>query len=63
MSKFTTMPVQVSLRVDLRDVVNPVVNVEEEEVEFSAVGKGAHGEQRWAFIRNTTTTTTTTTNS
>ena len=32
------------------DYVNTKVLVEEEEIEFSAVGIGSHGEQRFTFI-------------
>jgi len=40
---------EVSLRVDLRDVAEPEVQVEEEEIDFVAVGMGSHGEQRYSF--------------
>jgi len=40
---------EISLRVDLRDVSEPEVQVEEEEIEFIAIGKGSHGEQRYSF--------------
>jgi len=40
---------EVTLRVDLRDVSGPEVLVEEEEIDFSAVGIGSHGEQRYSF--------------
>jgi len=41
---------EVSLRVDLKDVKDPHIALEEEEVEFTAMGCGSHGEQRYNFV-------------
>ena len=42
---------EVTLRVDLKDVKEPHLMVEEEEIEFAAVGVGSHGKQRWVEER------------
>ena len=42
---------EVTLRVDLKDVKEPHLMVEEEEIEFAAVGVGSHGKQRWVEMR------------
>ena len=39
-----------TLRVDLKDVKDPDVAIEEEEIEFSCVGVGSHGRQKYEFL-------------
>jgi len=41
---------EVTLRVDLKDVKDPQILLEEEEVEFTALGCGSHGVQRYNFV-------------
>ena len=41
---------EISLRVDLRDVKEPDVTIEEDEIEFSCVGTGSQGIQKYEFL-------------
>ena len=40
----------ISLRVDLKDVKDPDITIEEEEIEFSCVGVGGQGQQKYEFL-------------
>ena len=39
-----------TLRVDLKDVKDPDITIEEEEIEFSCVGVGSQGQQKYEFL-------------
>ena len=39
-----------TLRVDLKDVKDPDITIEEEEIEFSCVGVGSQGLQKYEFL-------------
>ena len=41
---------EISLRVDLKDVKEPDVTIEEDEIEFSCVGSGGQGLQKYEFV-------------
>merc|ERR1719334_982963 len=41
---------EVFLRVDLKDVKDPTICLEEEEIDFSAVGVGSQGEKQYNFV-------------
>ena len=40
----------ITLRVDLKDVKEPDITIEEEEIEFSCVGVGSQGQQKYEFL-------------
>ena len=40
----------ITLRVDLKDVKDPDITIEEEEIEFSCVGVGSQGQQKYEFL-------------
>jgi len=40
----------ISLRVDLKDVKDPDITIEEEEIEFSCIGTGSQGQQKYEFL-------------
>ena len=41
---------EVSLRIDLKDVKEPDVTIEEDEIEFACVGTGGQGLQKYEFV-------------
>ena len=41
---------EVTLRVDLKDVKDPDIQIEEEEIEFSSIGVGSQGQHKYQFI-------------
>merc|ERR1712021_87207 len=41
---------EVLLKVDLKDVKDPTVCLEEEEIDFSAIGVGGHGQHQYNFV-------------
>jgi len=40
----------ITLRVDLKDVKDPDITIEEEEIEFSCIGTGSQGLQKYEFL-------------
>lgn len=43
---------QISLRVDLKDAKSPKISLECDKLSFSAIGKGARGENKYNFLIN-----------
>jgi len=41
---------EITLRVDLKDVKDPDIQIEEEEIEFSSLGTGSHGHHKYQFV-------------
>jgi len=41
---------EITLRVDLKDVKDPDIQIEEEEIEFSSLGTGSQGQHKYQFV-------------